>query len=150
MNLHQIINWNSKFGAWEFHIREIPIIRLFQINSLETQKQTVRYIDNYFFYHDIYYFIRFLGTLPKCPSRINYGTFFQWIQWFFKSPPPPPSHSSCFRVKKLTLSHSLQKKQKIEADWGLIFFNCYLAAPLPTLGHFWGDILTHPMLFTAF
>ena len=30
------------------------------------------------------------------------------------------------------------------------FFNCYLAAPRPTLGHFWGDNLTHPMLITAF
>ena len=146
MNLHQIINWNSKFGAWEFHIREIPIIRLFQINSLETQKLFVTSIIIFF----IMIFIILSGFWEHCPSRINYATFFQWIQWFFKSPPPPPSHSSCFRVKKLTLSHSLQKKQKIEADWGLIFFNCYLTAPLPTLGHFWGDILTHPMLFTAF
>ena len=32
----------------------------------------------------------------------------------------------------------------------LIFFNCYLAAPQPTLGHHWGDSLTHPMLITAF
>ena len=31
-----------------------------------------------------------------------------------------------------------------------IFFNCYLAAPRPTLGHYRGDSLTHPMLITAF
>ena len=30
------------------------------------------------------------------------------------------------------------------------FFNCYLAAPWPTLGHYRGDSLTHPMLITAF
>ena len=30
------------------------------------------------------------------------------------------------------------------------FFNCYLAAPLPTLGHSQGDSLTNPMLITAF
>ena len=30
------------------------------------------------------------------------------------------------------------------------FFNCYLAAPRPTLGHYQGDSLTHPMLITAF
>ena len=29
-------------------------------------------------------------------------------------------------------------------------FNCYLAAPRPTLGHYRGDSLTHPMLITAF
>ena len=29
-------------------------------------------------------------------------------------------------------------------------FNCYLAAPRPTMGNFWGDSLTHPMLITAF
>ena len=30
------------------------------------------------------------------------------------------------------------------------FFNCYLAAPWPTLGHYWGGSLTHPMLIIAF
>ena len=30
------------------------------------------------------------------------------------------------------------------------FFNCYLAVPRPTLGHYRGDSLTHPMLITAF
>ena len=29
------------------------------------------------------------------------------------------------------------------------FFNCYLAAPLPTLGNYLGDSLTHPMLITV-
>ena len=31
-----------------------------------------------------------------------------------------------------------------------IFFNCYLAAPRPTLGHYQGDSLNHSMLITAF
>ena len=30
------------------------------------------------------------------------------------------------------------------------FFNCYLAAPRSTLGHYGGGSLTHPMLITAF
>ena len=30
------------------------------------------------------------------------------------------------------------------------FFNCYLAAPRPTLGHYRGDSLTHLMLINAF
>ena len=30
------------------------------------------------------------------------------------------------------------------------FFNCYLTAPRSTLGHFFGENLTHPMLITAF
>ena len=30
------------------------------------------------------------------------------------------------------------------------FSNCYLAAPWPTLGHFRGASLTHPILITAF
>ena len=29
-------------------------------------------------------------------------------------------------------------------------FNCHLAAPQPTSGHYWGYSLTHPMLITAF
>ena len=32
----------------------------------------------------------------------------------------------------------------------LLFFNCYLAAPWPTLGHSQGDRLTNPMLITVF
>ena len=32
----------------------------------------------------------------------------------------------------------------------MIFFNCYLAAPQPILGHKWGDSLAHLMLITAF
>ena len=32
----------------------------------------------------------------------------------------------------------------------IIFFNCYLAAPWPTLGHSQRDSLTNPMLITAF
>ena len=31
-----------------------------------------------------------------------------------------------------------------------IFFICYLAAPWPTLGHYRGDSLTHPMLITVY
>ena len=40
------------------------------------------------------------------------------------------------------LSHAL-------TAWFFFFFNCYLAAPWPTLGHYRGDSLTHPMLITA-
>ena len=31
-----------------------------------------------------------------------------------------------------------------------VFFNYYLAAPRPTLGHYRGGSFTHPMLITAF
>ena len=34
--------------------------------------------------------------------------------------------------------------------WNWLFFNCYLADPQPTLGHFQGDSHTNPMLITAF
>ena len=30
------------------------------------------------------------------------------------------------------------------------FFNNYLAAPQPTLGHYWGGSLTHPILIIMF
>ena len=30
------------------------------------------------------------------------------------------------------------------------FFNCYLAVPWPTFGHFQGDSLPNPMLITVF
>ena len=30
-----------------------------------------------------------------------------------------------------------------------VFFNCYLAAPWPTLGHYWGDSFTNAMFITA-
>ena len=32
----------------------------------------------------------------------------------------------------------------------VFFFNCYLAVPRPTLDHYRGDSLTHPMLIAAF
>ena len=42
----------------------------------------------------------------------------------------------------------------ISQNWTLfriiIFFNCYLVAPRPTLGHCQGDSLTNPMLIIAF
>ena len=31
----------------------------------------------------------------------------------------------------------------------VVFFSCYLDAPRPTLGHYWGSNLTHPMLITC-
>ena len=40
-------------------------------------------------------------------------------------------------------------KQLRIKDW-YIFFNCYLAAPRPTLGHYRGDSFTLPMLIIAF
>ena len=42
---------------------------------------------------------------------------------------------------------SVRKLEKTKAPF---FFNCYLAAPWPTLGHSWRDSLTNPMLITAF
>ena len=44
--------------------------------------------------------------------------------------------------------------QSYRALWLYIYiyihiFNCYLAAPRPTLGHYWGGSLTHLMLITC-
>ena len=36
-----------------------------------------------------------------------------------------------------------------EEDGNCFFFNCYLAAPRPTLGHYRGGSLTPPMLITC-
>ena len=39
---------------------------------------------------------------------------------------------------------------RLKNHWILsAFFNCYLAAPQPTLGHYQGGSLTHPMLITC-
>ena len=47
-----------------------------------------------------------------------------------------------------------KKKRKTEGfkkNWGLFFFNCYLAAPRPVLGHYRGEGRgAHPMLITAY
>ena len=40
----------------------------------------------------------------------------------------------------------LLKKIKMRTQF---FFNCYLAGPRPTSGHYRGDTLTHPMLITC-
>ena len=45
-------------------------------------------------------------------------------------------------------------KQRLVTCHSVLFFNfffyCYLAVPLPTLGHSQGNSLTNPMLITAF
>ena len=38
----------------------------------------------------------------------------------------------------------------MEKEGRIFFFNRYLAAPRPTLGHSQGESLTNPMLITAF
>ena len=49
-------------------------------------------------------------------------------------------------VTYITLTHVTQYISYIY----IYIFNCYLAAPRPTLGHSRGDSLTNPMLITAF
>ena len=39
---------------------------------------------------------------------------------------------------------------KFPASFFFFFLNFCLAAPVPTLGYYWGDRRTHPMLITAF
>ena len=46
---------------------------------------------------------------------------------------------------RMGLSKQIKKEHYI-----IYIFNCYLAAPRPTLGHYRGDSLTHLMLITAF
>ena len=57
---------------------------------------------------------------------------------------------SSFQTKVLLLDQTLFDFPLIFFLLLLIFFNCYLAAPQPTLDHYWADSLTHPMLITAF
>ena len=59
--------------------------------------------------------------------------------------------------QQLELASELESDLRDTVDWGrrwpfffFFFFNCYLAAPRPTSGHYRGDSLTHPMLITAF
>ena len=61
---------------------------------------------------------------------------------------------------KMRLNHAIGMLSKLRTNANfnilktaynlLFFFNCYLAAPWPTSGHYLGDSLTHPMLITAF
>ena len=51
--------------------------------------------------------------------------------------------------KKLISGKHIQEPICIYQQF-FFFFNCYLAAPWPTLGHYQGDSLTHLMLITAF
>ena len=55
-------------------------------------------------------------------------------------------------VKKPLCTGDLSPTRKIfiERPDRVIFFNFYLASPRPTLSHYRGDSLTHPMLVTAF
>ena len=48
------------------------------------------------------------------------------------------------------ISHSEEIKYIADNRVFFFFFNCYLAAPWPNLGHYRGDSLTHPMLITVF
>ena len=98
----------------------------------------------------------------------HFGTFFAL------SPPNNPKNKTFQKMKKIpggiiTLHTSVPKIMiicyTVPEIWcitdvsvifhfglffALFFFNCYLAVPLPTLGHSRGDSLTKPMLITSF
>ena len=75
-----------------------------------------------------------VGSLQKRPLRFLYDDYV--------------SH------RERLIFHSIQYRNGWLAAsdlFGMFFFlNCYLATPRPTLGHYQGDSLTHPMLITAF
>ena len=57
---------------------------------------------------------------------------------------------SCFeKFRELPGKTSVTQFLIIHLQDPSIIFNCYLAAPRPTLGHYRGDSLTHPMLITV-
>ena len=53
-------------------------------------------------------------------------------------------------VKGLALIGLNKTILQIGSKLKLLFFNCYLPAPWPTLGHYWGGSPYHPMLIIAF
>ena len=75
-----------------------------------------------------------VGSLQKRPLRFLYDDYV--------------SH------RERLIFHSIQYRNGWLAAsdlFGMFFFlNCYLTVPRPTLGHYRGDSLTHPMLITAF
>ena len=88
------------------------------------------------------------------------------VKLFFKgSPLPLPQwfhHGrDCHLTKKSMMQNflnyiRLEGEQKFsileelkELKFFFFFFSCYLAAPLPTLGHYRGGSLTHPMLINC-
>ena len=80
--------------------------------------------------------LRFLYTLKHkiCLSKTVCGIFHFWFRFFF-----------------IKVYIFLQQRHGLfDFKTWFFFFNCYLAAPRPTLGHYWGDSLTYPMLITAF
>ena len=55
----------------------------------------------------------------------------------------------CYILSNKNFNYLHQGNVKNVGFWSHNFFNCYLAAPRPTLGHSQGDSLTNSMLFTA-
>ena len=54
-------------------------------------------------------------------------------------------------IQKTLISKKLIIVEDIsDYNFLFVFSNCYLAVPRSTLGHYWRDSLTHPMLITAF
>ena len=55
-----------------------------------------------------------------------------------------------FKKSKLHIHELINKEAKNSTTSFFFVFNCYLAAPRPTLDHSQGDSLTIPMLITVF
>ena len=52
-------------------------------------------------------------------------------------------------LKQNSINNKFLPQWKDRESSFCFLFNCYLAAPRPTSGHYWGDSLTHPMLINA-
>ena len=52
--------------------------------------------------------------------------------------------------EEIGILNSYKCKTNLNTNLSTIFFNCFLAAIRPTLGHSQGDSFTNPMLITAF
>ena len=57
---------------------------------------------------------------------------------------------SLFKVSTTDIVKNYVELEILTGNDLIFFFNCYLAAPRPTLDHYRGGSLTHPMLITAF
>ena len=95
------------------------------------------------------------GMHYKCNKlSLNCNGFYidspDWIKSKKATINPKSNDDKCSQyVVTTTLNHQNIKNHP-ERIYIFYFFNCYLAAPRPTSGHYRGDSLTHPMLITAF
>ena len=100
----------------------------------------------HFGYFDSNLFWTFISYKNVHVSRICLENIDSWLFWIF----PNAIRISCpFRVWKSRCLLHLTKNNFCKLMTFFFFFIFYLAASQVTLGHFWGDSFTNPMLITV-